>query len=190
NRRLLAEAERRFPGEAAVAERVSIFESGERRTVRMANLAMAGSHSVNGVAALHSELVKTTLAPEFFRLYPERFNNKTNGVTPRRWLLHANRPLASLITRAIGNGWIRDLDEMRRLELFVHHAALLERLEMVKSRNKFALAQLTKELTGIIVDPNSMFDVQVKRMHEYKRQLLNILHVIDRYWRIVEDEQP
>ena len=104
NRRLLAEAERRFPGEAAVAERVSIFESGERRTVRMANLAMAGSHSVNGVAALHSELVKTTLAPEFFRLYPERFNNKTNGVTPRRWLLHANRPLASLITRAIGDG--------------------------------------------------------------------------------------
>jgi len=187
NRRLLAEAERKFPGEAAVAERVSIFESGERRTVRMANLAMAGSHSVNGVAALHSELVKTTLAPEFFRLYPERFNNKTNGVTPRRWLLHANRPLASLITRAIGDGWIQNLDELRRLELFDDDASFLERLDAVKDRNKLALAALTKELTGIVVDPASLFDVQVKRMHEYKRQLLNVLHIIDRYWRIVED---
>ena len=187
NRRLLAEVERRFPGDLAMQQRVSLFDDGDRRNVRMGNLAMAGSHSINGVAALHSELVKTTLAPEFHKLYPERFNNKTNGVTPRRWLLHANRPLASLITRAIGDGWIRNLDELRRLELFVDDAGLLERLEMVKSRNKLALAQLTKELTGIIVDPNSMFDVQVKRMHEYKRQLLNILHVIDRYWQIVED---
>ncbi|HEY4642503.1 MAG TPA: glycogen/starch/alpha-glucan phosphorylase [Thermoanaerobaculia bacterium] len=189
NRRLLAEVERRFPGDLVMQQRVSLFDDGDRRNVRMGNLAMAGSHSINGVAALHSELVKTTLAPEFHTLYPERFNNKTNGVTPRRWLLHANRPLASLITRAIGNGWIRNLDELRRLELFVDDAGLLERLEMVKSRNKLALAQLTKELTGIIVDPNSMFDVQVKRMHEYKRQLLNILHVIDRYWQIVEDQQ-
>jgi starch phosphorylase len=181
--------ERRFPGDLAMQQRVSLFDDGDRRNVRMGNLAMAGSHSINGVAALHSELVKTTLAPEFHKLYPERFNNKTNGVTPRRWLLHANRPLASLITRAIGNGWIRNLDELRRLELFVDDAGLLERLEMVKSRNKFALAQLTKELTGIVVDPNSMFDVQVKRMHEYKRQLLNILHVIDRYWQIVEDQK-
>jgi glycogen phosphorylase len=189
NRRLLAEVERRFPGDLAMQQRVSLFDDGDRRNVRMGNLAMAGSHSINGVAALHSELVKTTLAPEFHKLYPERFNNKTNGVTPRRWLLHANRPLASLITRAIGDGWIRNLDELRRLELFVDDAGLLDRLEMVKSRNKLALSQLTKELTGIIVDPNSMFDVQVKRMHEYKRQLLNILHVIDRYWRIVEDQQ-
>ncbi|MEA2339540.1 MAG: glycogen phosphorylase, partial [Thermoanaerobaculia bacterium] len=189
NRRLLAEVERRFPGDLVMQTRVSLFDDGDRRNVRMGNLAIAGSHSINGVAALHSELVKTTLAPEFHKLYPERFNNKTNGVTPRRWLLHANRPLASLITRAIGNGWIRDLDELRRLELFVDDAGLLERLEMVKSRNKLALAQLTKELTGILVDPNSMFDVQVKRMHEYKRQLLNILHVIDRYWQLVEDQK-
>src|SRR6185436_5682898 len=154
---------------------------------RMANLAMAGSHSVNGVAALHSELVKTTLAPDFHKLWPERFNNKTNGVTPRRWLLHANRPLASLITKAIGDGWTRDLDELRRLELFADDGALLERLDAVKSRNKLALAKLTRDLTGIAADPDSMFDVQVKRMHEYKRQLLNILHVVDRYWRIVED---
>ena len=120
---------------------------------------MAGSHSVNGVAALHSELVKTTLAPEFHKLYPERFNNKTNGVTPRRWLLHANRPLASLITQRHR----RRLDHAistscARLELFVDDAGLLERLETVKSRNKLALAQLTKELTGIVVDPE--FDVR------------------------------
>jgi starch phosphorylase len=187
NRRLLLEVERRFPGDIAVSQRVSIFEEGDRRNVRMANLAMAGSHSVNGVAALHSELVKTTLAPDFYKLWPERFNNKTNGVTPRRWLLHANRPLASLITKAIGDGWVRDLDELRRLELFADDAALLERLDAVKSRNKLALAKLTRDLTGIVLDPESMFDVQVKRMHEYKRQLLNILHVIARYWSIVED---
>jgi starch phosphorylase len=187
NRRLLLEVERRFPGDMAMQQRVSIFEEGERRSVRMANLAMTGSHSVNGVAALHSELVKTTLAPEFYRLWPERFNNKTNGVTPRRWLLHANRPLASLITKAIGDGWIRNLDELHRLELFADDGALLERLDAVKHRNKLALATLTRELTGIVVDPDSMFDVHVKRMHEYKRQLLNILHVVDRYWRIVED---
>ncbi len=187
NRRLLAEAERRFPGDAGMQERLSIFESGERRNVRMANLAMAGSHSVNGVAALHSELVKTSLAPDFHRLYPDRFNNKTNGVTPRRWLLHANRPLASLITRAIGDGWIRNLDELRRLELFIDDPSLLERLDAVKDRNKLALAGLTKEQTGIVVDPATLFDVQVKRMHEYKRQLLNVLHIVHRYWQIVED---
>jgi starch phosphorylase len=184
NRRVLAEVERRFPGDAATQQRVSIVGDGE---VRMANLAMAGSHSINGVAALHSKLVTTTLAPEFYRLHPERFNNKTNGVTPRRWLLHANRPLASLITKTIGDGWITDLDRLRELELFADDSALLERLDVVKRRNKVALARLTKELTGISVDPLSMFDVQVKRMHEYKRQLLNALHVVHRYWQIVED---
>ncbi|HXA19940.1 MAG TPA: glycogen/starch/alpha-glucan phosphorylase [Thermoanaerobaculia bacterium] len=189
NRRLVAEVERRFPGEVAMQKRVSLIDDSDLRNVRMGNLAMAGSHSINGVAALHSELVRTTLAPEFHKLYPERFNNKTNGVTPRRWLLHANRPLASLITRAIGDGWIRNLDELRRLELFADDAGLLDRLHGVKSRNKLALAQLTKELTGVIVDPDSMFDVQVKRMHEYKRQLLNILHVVDRYWQLAEDQK-
>ncbi|MGH7485044.1 MAG: glycogen/starch/alpha-glucan family phosphorylase, partial [bacterium] len=132
NRRLLAEVERRFPGDTVMQEQVSLFDGGDRRNVRMGNLAIAGSHSVNGVAALHSDLVKTSLAPEFHRLYPERFNNKTNGVTPRRWLLHANRPLASLITKAIGNGWIRNLDELKRLELFADDAGLLDRLDAVK----------------------------------------------------------
>jgi glycogen phosphorylase len=188
NRRLIAEVERKFPADPLMALKVSIIDSNE---VRMANLAMAGSHSVNGVAELHSQLVKATLAPEFNKLYPERFNNKTNGVTPRRWLLHANRSLASLITKQIGDGWIRNLDELRQLELFVDDTALLDKLETVKRRNKVALARLTKELTGIPIDPLSMFDVQVKRIHEYKRQLLNALQIIDRYWRIVEDgEQP
>ncbi|HEX2121204.1 MAG TPA: glycogen/starch/alpha-glucan phosphorylase [Thermoanaerobaculia bacterium] len=184
NRRLLAEVERRFPGEIGMLQNVAVIAGGE---VRMANLAMAGSHSVNGVAALHSRLVTTTLAPDFYRLYPDRFNNKTNGVTPRRWLLHANRPLAALITKTIGEAWITDLDRLRELEMFADDASLLDRLDVVKRRNKVALAKLTRELTGVTVDPLSMFDVQVKRMHEYKRQLLNALHVIQRYWAIVED---
>ena len=187
NRRLVAEVERRFAGDTAMVQRVSLFEEGTHRQVRMANLAMTGCHSVNGVAELHSELVKKTLAPDFNKLWPDRFNNKTNGVTPRRWLLHANRPLAALITKSIGDGWIRDLNELKRLELFADDAGLLDRLENVKRHNKLALARLTRDLTGIAVDPQSMFDVQVKRMHEYKRQLLNILHVAHRYWEIVED---
>ena len=184
NRRLLAQVERRFPSDATMQQHVSIVENGE---VRMANLAMAGSHSINGVAELHSKLVTTNLAPDFHRLYPERFNNKTNGVTPRRWLLHSNRALASLITKTIGDGWITDLDRLRELELFADDGVLLERFDVVKRRNKVALARLTKELTGITVDPLSMFDVQVKRFHEYKRQLLNALHIVHRYWCIVED---
>jgi starch phosphorylase len=184
NRRLLAEVDRRFPGDIGMQHNVAIVMDGE---VRMANLAMAGSHSVNGVAELHSKLVATTLAPDFHRLYPERFNNKTNGVTPRRWLLHANRPLAALITKTIGDDWVTNLDRLRELELFADDPALLERLEGVKRRNKVALARVTKELTGVSIDPLSMFDVQVKRLHEYKRQLLNALHVVHRYWAIVED---
>jgi starch phosphorylase len=184
NRRLVAEVERRFPGDINMVQKVSIVGDGD---VRMANLAMAGSHSVNGVAELHSRLVTTSLAPEFHRLYPEKFNNKTNGVTPRRWLLHANRPLASLITKSIGDEWTTDLERLRQLEVFVEDQGLLDRLETVKRRNKVALAKLTKQLTGIAVDPLTMFDVQVKRIHEYKRQLLNALHIVHRYWQIAED---
>ena len=184
NRRLLAEAERRFPGDMAMQHNLAIVADGE---VRMANLAMEGSHSINGVAELHSRLVTTTLAPDFYRLHPERFNNKTNGVTPRRWLLHANRPLATLIRKTIGDAWVTDLERLRELELFANDTTLLEKLDHVKRRNKVALARLTKELTGVTIDPLSMFDVQVKRIHEYKRQLLNALHVVHRYWEIVED---
>lgn len=184
NRRLLAEVERKFPGDIEMLHRTSIVVDGE---VRMANLAMTGSHSINGVAELHSRLVTTSLAPEFYRLYPERFNNKTNGVTPRRWLLNANRPLAALITKTIGDEWITNLDALRQLELFVDDDSLLDKLEVVKRRNKVALARLSKELTGTTVDPLTLFDVHVKRMHEYKRQLLNALHIVHRYWQIVED---
>ncbi len=188
NRRLLAEVERKFPGDLAMQARVSIIANGD---VRMTNLAMTGCHSVNGVAAIHSELVKQALAPEFHRLYPDRFNNKTNGVTPRRWLLHSNRQLASMISGLIGDSWITDLDALRELEKFAGDHALLEKLGEVKHRNKVALTRLTRQLTGISVDPLSMFDVQVKRFHEYKRQLLNALHVVHRYWQIVEDgERP
>jgi starch phosphorylase len=188
NRRFLAEVERKFPGDVGMEQRVSLLLDGQ---VRMANLAMVGSHSINGVAALHSELVKTNLAPDFVRMFPDRFNNKTNGVTPRRWLLHANRPLSALITKCIGGEWVRDLEELRKLELFAEDTSLLDRLDAVKRRNKVALAKLTKELTSVVVDPLTMFDVQVKRIHEYKRQLLNALHIIHRYWSIVEDgEQP
>ncbi len=188
NRRLIAEVERRFPGDINMVQRVTIITDSD---VRMANLAMAGSHSINGVAELHSKLVTTSLSPEFARLFPERFNNKTNGVTPRRWLLHANRPLAALITKYIGDAWITDLDRLRELEMFVDDPSLLDRLEAVKRRNKVALARLARELTGVTVDPLTMFDVHVKRMHEYKRQLLNALHIIHRYWQIVEDgKQP
>lgn len=184
DRRLIAEVGRRFPGDGGMVQRVSIINDHE---VRMANLAMTGSHSVNGVAKIHSDLVKTTLAPDFFKLHPERFNNKTNGVTPRRWLLYANRPLATLITSAIGEGWIRHLDELRQLERYADDAAFLERFDQVKRENKAGLVRMAKHLTGITVDPASLFDVQVKRVHEYKRQLLNALHVVHRYWQIVED---
>lgn len=184
DRRLVADVERRYPGDHGMIDRVSILSDHQ---VHMSNLAIAGSHSVNGVAALHSELVKETLAPDFFKLYPDRFNNKTNGVTPRRWLLYANRPLANLITNTIGDEWIRDLDELRQLEHVAGDAAFLEKLDNVKRRNKVALARVTKDLTDIPIDPRSMFDVQVKRLHEYKRQLLNALHIVDRYWQIVED---
>jgi starch phosphorylase len=184
DRRLVAEVEHRFPGDAGMIQRVSVLADHQ---LHMSNLAIVGSHSVNGVAVLHSELVKETLAPDFFKLYPERFNNKTNGVTPRRWLLYSNRPLAGLISNAIGDEWIRNLDELRQLEHFVNDSALLERLDGVKRRNKVALARVTLQLTGVVIDPLTMFDVQVKRLHEYKRQLLNALHIVDRYWRIVED---
>jgi starch phosphorylase len=184
DRRLVADVEWRFPGDVAMAQQVSIFDGNN---VRMTNLAIAGSHSVNGVAAIHSQLVKTRLAPAFHRMYPERFNNKTNGVTPRRWLLHANKPLATLITSAIGEGWIRNLDELRGLERFADDSSFLDRLEGIKRQNKSVLARITKELIGTPIDPQTMFDVQVKRVHEYKRQLLNALHIIDRYWEIVED---
>ena len=170
-----------WPGDALRQERVSLIEEGGEKQVRMANLAIVGSHSINGVSALHSDLVKTSLIPDFYQLWPERFSNKTNGVTPRRWLLKANPPLAELISRAIGEGWITDLDELRGLEAHADDSAFQQAFMAVKRANKVRMAAVIHEATRVVVNPDSLFDVQAKRIHEYKRQLLNVMHVIHTY---------
>jgi starch phosphorylase len=172
--------------EGALA-RMSIIEDGPGQHVRMANLAVIGSHSVNGVAALHTELLKTQLFPEFHRLWPEKFNNKTNGVTPRRWLLAANPQLASAITEVIGPAWITDATELRRLEPLAADAGFRRLFRRIKRDNKLRLAEIVQAENGLALDPDAIFDVQVKRMHEYKRQLLAILRVASEYLRLKRD---
>ena len=154
----------------------------------MANLAIVGSHSVNGVAMLHSELLKNRIFPEFHRFFPRKFNNKTNGITPRRWLLQANPELSELITSAIGDGWGRELDRLRELEKFVDDASFREKWKAVKLERKRALAKWMRRCARVELDPDSMFDVQIKRMHEYKRQLLNVMHVIALYHRLSDGD--
>ena len=187
NTRLMQKVEVRFPGDWDKMRNISIIEEGEHKQVRMTHLAVTGSHSVNGVSALHSDLLKTRLLPDFVALWPERFNNKTNGITHRRWLLQANPGLAALATECIGDGWIKDLDQLRGLERFVDDAAFQEKFRGVKRANKVRLAAVIRKLTGERVDPDSLFDVQVKRLHEYKRQLLNLMHIITLYHRIKKD---
>jgi starch phosphorylase len=184
NRRFLRQVMDAFPQDDGRLSRMSIIEDGPEPRVRMAYLAVVGSHSVNGVAKLHSELIQTELLRDFHDLYPERFNNKTNGVTPRRWLLACNPGLAAIITDRIGDGWITNLEELRGLEKYVKDPEFLERLSVVKRANKVALAKLVDDELGIRVDPSSLFDVQIKRLHEYKRQLLNALHIVALYMRI------
>jgi starch phosphorylase len=178
-----------WPGDLVRLQRMSLIEEGDQKQVRMAHLAMVGSHSVNGVAALHTELVKTSLVPDFYQLWPERFNNKTNGVTQRRWLLQANPLLADLIHRTIGDAWIMDLDKLSGLESYATNAGFQHEFMQIKRANKERLAGLIKDTTGISVDPNTLFDIQVKRIHEYKRQLLNVMHIIHEYLTLVEDGQ-
>jgi starch phosphorylase len=187
NRRFLEEVAARFPGDDARIRRMSIIEEGQVRRVRMAYLSIVGGHAVNGVAAIHSELVKTHLVPDFHAMWPERFQNKTNGVTPRRWLAQANPGLAGLITEAIGPGWVTDLDALRGLEPLAADAGFREKFLAVKRANKARLAEVIRQATGTVVDPLSLFDVQIKRIHEYKRQLLNALHIIYMWRAIVED---
>ncbi len=187
NRRHLDHVGSVWPDDGPRRERVSIVEEGPRQLIRMANLAIVGSHAVNGVSEVHSELVTSSLVPDFHELWPEKFHNKTNGVTPRRWLLAANPRLSQLITSTIGSNWVTDLARLRMLEAYADDQGFQEEFLEVKLANKQRLAGVIKETTGIVVDPTSLFDIQVKRIHEYKRQLLNVMHVIHEYLALVED---
>ena len=189
NERLLKAVSQRWPEDAARLRRMSLVEEGEHKQVRMAHLAIAGSHSINGVAAIHSHLVATELVADFHDFWPERFNNKTNGVTPRLWLLSANPGLAALITEVLGEGWITDLDQLRELEVLADDPQFQERFLAVKQANKQRLAKVIRDRTGDSLDCQTLFDVHVKRIHEYKRQLLNVLHIIHEYLGLVEDGQ-
>jgi len=184
NRRLLDEVRTRFPGDAGRVERVSLVEEGSERKIRMANLAIVGSHSTNGVAAIHSELLRTRTVKDLAEMFPERFNNKTNGVTPRRWLLLANPALAGCITEAIGPGWITDLAELAKLRPLADDGGFREAVRRAKRQAKSQFTQWLAASSGVIVDPESIFDSQVKRIHEYKRQLLNALRVVVLYDRL------
>ncbi|NDG24220.1 MAG: glycogen/starch/alpha-glucan family phosphorylase, partial [Synechococcaceae bacterium WBB_10_009] len=184
NRRFLQAVRIRYPGNEALLRKVSIIDEEGSKAVRMANLATVASHHVNGVAALHSELVRTKLLPEFAALWPEKFTNVTNGVTPRRWMALANPALRQLLAESIGEGWVSDLDQLRQLERYADDSAFLERWQATKLASKRHLANYIHRQSGLLVDPASMFDVQVKRIHEYKRQHLNALQVIAHYLRI------
>ncbi len=189
NERFLIEVRSRFPNDEARVERMSIVEEHWERKIRMANLCIVGSHSVNGVAVLHSEILKNDLFRDFHEMYPERFNNKTNGITQRRWLLKANRGLASLVTGRIGSGWCTDLCELQKLRPLADDPVFREEWHRVKLEAKRELAAYILKHNGIRVDVESMFDCHVKRIHEYKRQLLNLLHIIALYNRIRRNPQ-
>ena len=189
NARFLTEVHQRFPDDNTLLRRVSLIEERGVRRVRMAHLSVLASHKVNGVSALHSALMAQTLFSDFSRLYPERFCNKTNGISPRRWLLQANRPLAHLIDSRIGSGWRGDLTQLSRLRELANESEFQSAFRLAKQQNKSRLADLIARSTGVNVNPQSLFDVQAKRMHEYKRQLLNVLHVITRYHRILAQPQ-
>jgi starch phosphorylase len=187
NRRLLDEVRHRFPGDEARVRRLSIVAEGGERRVRMAHLACAGAHAINGVATLHTDLLKAHVLPDWVAMYPERFHSITNGVTPRRFVALSNPGLASLVSRHIGGRWLRHLDELRGLEPLADDAGFVEEFRKVKALNKECLAEMLRAHSGIAVDPAALFDVQVKRIHEYKRQHLNVLHVLTRYLRLKAD---
>ncbi|MGD1019110.1 MAG: glycogen/starch/alpha-glucan phosphorylase [Verrucomicrobiia bacterium] len=184
NARFMRDVATRYPLDTDRLRRMSIIQEDGQKYVRMANLAVVGSCSVNGVAELHTRLLKERVLRDFAEFWPAKFNNKTNGITPRRWLLKANPPLARLITESIGDGWITDLEQLRQLESFVDDASFRERFRAAKQQNKTALAQHIARQLGIAVSPESLFDVQVKRLHEYKRQLLLVLYTIVLYNRL------
>ena len=187
NRRLLADVKARFPGDDGRVERVSLIEEGPTKHVRMANLAIVGSHSTNGVSAIHSALLRTTTVKDLAEMFPERFNSKTNGVTPRRWLLLANPPLARTITEAIGDAWVTDLQQLARLKPLADDASFREAFRGAAREARARFAAWLKSSSDQSVDPDTIFDVHIKRIHEYKRQLLNALRIIVLYNRLREN---
>ncbi|MDP9036968.1 MAG: glycogen/starch/alpha-glucan phosphorylase [Myxococcota bacterium] len=186
NHRFMRQVSTHWPGDPSRMSRMSIIEEGSVQQVRMAHLAVIGSHSVNGVAQLHTELIKRELLPDFYELFPERFNNKTNGVTPRRWLLYSNPALARLLSDRLGPDWI-ERDLALGLSVHVEDEALLDALGEIKRENKRSLAVMLRRITGIVVDPEAMFIAQIKRIHEYKRQLLACLEIAAHYWHLKND---
>ncbi len=187
NHQFLRTVARSWPGDIDRQRRMSIIEEGPEKQVRMANLAIVGSHAINGVSHLHSELIKSALVPDFAQLWPERFSNKTNGVAPRRWILKANPGLSALLTRTVGEEWITDLERVRAIEKGAGDSAFRDEFREIKRHNKEKLAREVFNTTAVVIDPQSMFDVHVKRIHEYKRQLLNVMRVIHEYLSVVED---
>ncbi|KAL1285244.1 Glycogen phosphorylase [Trichinella pseudospiralis] len=190
NQKFLDSILRRWPGDVDRMRRMSLVEEadqfGEKR-INMAHLCIVGSHAVNGVAAIHSEILKKTIFRDFYEMWPEKFQNKTNGITPRRWLLLSNPSLADIIAEKIGEGWITDLSQLEQLKSLTTNAGFLEAIHRVKQENKMRAAQWLADTYNLELNPASMFDIQVKRIHEYKRQLLNVLHVITMYNRIKRD---
>jgi glycogen phosphorylase len=187
NRRLLDDVRLRFPGDEGRVQRVSLVEEGNQRKIRMANLAIVGTHSTNGVAEIHTKLLRTTTVKDLAEMFPERFSNKTNGVTPRRWLLGANPELAGAITQVIGDRWITDLSQLNRLKQFADDSSFRQMFLTAKRDAKSRFADWLKATSGEIVDPNTIFDCQIKRIHEYKRQLLNALRIVVVYNRLREN---
>ena len=187
NRRFLEKVAAKFPNDDARLQRMSLIEEGPKQQVRMAFLSIVGSHSTNGVAALHTDLLKRNLLPDFYAMFPERFNNKTNGVTQRRWLLKSNPDLARLITETIGDAWITDLSQLKNLIPHIDDPQFREQFRIVKRAAKVRLATHVKKKWGFELNPDSLFDSQVKRLHEYKRQLLNALHIVVLYNRLRRD---
>jgi starch phosphorylase len=187
NRRHLENVRKRFPGDEDRVRRLSLIDENGEKYVRMAHLASLGSHAINGVAELHTQLLKTNVLRDFYELTPEKFSNKTNGVTPRRWMVLSNPGLAQLLTARLGAGWIYDLEKLRRLEPLAGDRELHEEWRAIKLQNKVRLAEFIKDRLAITVDPASMFDVLAKRMHEYKRQHLQVLHIITLLKRIQRD---
>ena len=189
NHRFLKQVSSHWPNDSDRLRRMSVIEEGETKQVRMAHLSIIGSHSVNGVADLHSKLIKTSLFPDFYQMWPEKFSNKTNGVTQRRWLLKANPLLSDLIKKTIGDSWITDFVKMRELEPHAGRKIFQKAFLKTKKANKERLSKVILDTTRIRVDPYTLFDIQIKRLHEYKRQLLNVMHIIHQYLSIIEDQR-